>query len=187
MVGIDSEATVSMHQMSNNIVDVMQALSKNKGIRALLYIDDEEPFHPKNDEFIPTAREILDPRSDKRRISPVSFDMNAQINDRTEIRVYYNVGRFDSTGKHIDYNMHIDIICAKELWLIRDPIKGRSLIRPYELMSRVFDVIGHRNLNNLNIGRPTQFQMLSVNERFDAIRIYYNTRDISGNINSLRT
>lgn len=186
MVDTLPENTASLNQMSNNIVDVMQALAQNKGIRALLYVNDAQPLHPKHKDDIPKPHEIISMDSDKRRISPVSFDMTAQLEDRSEIRVYYNIGRFDSSGKHVDYNMHIDIICAKDLWMINDPIKNRSLIRPYEIMSRIFDSIGSNNINKLNIGRPVQFQMLSVNERFDALRIYYNTRDVMGNTDSIR-
>lgn len=179
------EATVSMGHMSNNVVDVMKALAENYGIRALLYIDKDNPLDKEHKEDVPNSLEIIKQRSDKSRISPVSFDMNAQIDDRTEIRVYYNIGRFSKEGRHIDYNMHIDIICAKNLWLITD-VLGNSKIRPYEIMSRIFDVVGQRNINQLNIGRPVQFQMLSVNERFDAIRIYFNTHDIVGDVNKVK-
>lgn len=182
---VSPQSTESLNQMSNNIVDVMQAIAGNQGIRALLYVNDSQPLHPKHKDDIPKPFEIIAPDHDKRRISPVSFDMNAQVEDRSEIRVYYNVGRFDSSGKHVDYNMHIDIICAKNLWMISDPILNRSLIRPYEIMSRIFDEVGKQNRANLKIGRPTQFQMLSVNERFDALRIYYNTNDVMGNIGAI--
>lgn len=173
--------TAGFNQMSNNVVDIMSALAGNKGIRHLLYVDNDQPF---NDEDIPSSREIISPSSNKVRIRPVSFNTEATIKDRTEIRVYYNVGRVDSSGKQIDANMHIDIICAKDLWLIRG-VNGKSLIRPYEIMSRIADEIGAKNRNNLNLGSIVQFQMLSVNEQFDAIRIYYNTKDVSGNINQL--
>lgn len=181
MVMNDIHNTDSLNQMSNNVVDVMNAIAKNQGIRALLYLNDEEPFHPSLRSKIPSAKDIVSPSSTSKRISPVSFNPNAQVEDRSEIRVYYNIGRFDGSGKHVDYNMHIDIICAKELWMIRDSVKGKSLIRPYEIMSRIFDEIGIRNEENNHIGRPVQFQMLSVNPKFDAIRIYYNTADIMGN------
>ena len=179
------EATVSMWHMSNNVVDVMKALADNYGIRALLYIDDDNPLEKEHREDVPNSLEILKQNSDKNRISPVSFNMNAQIDDRTEIRVYYNIGRFSTEGRHIDYNMHIDIICAKNLWMITDT-NGNSKIRPYEIMSRIFDVIGQRNINQINIGKPVQFQMLSVNERFDAIRIYFNTHDIVGDVDKVK-
>lgn len=179
------EATVSMGHMSNNVVDVMKALADNYGIRALLYIDEDNPLDKEHREDVPSSLEILKQNSDKNRISPVSFNMDAQIDDRTEIRVYYNIGRFSTEGKHIDYNMHIDIICAKNLWLITDTL-GNSKIRPYEIMSRIFDVVGQRNINQINIGRPVQFQMLSVNERFDSIRIYFNTQDIVGDIDKVK-
>ena len=179
------EATVSMGHMSNNVVDVMKALADNYGIRALLYIDEDNPLDKEHKEDVPNSLDILKQNSDKNRISPVSFNMNAQVADRTEIRVYYNIGRFSTEGRHIDYNMHIDIICAKNLWLITDAL-GNSKIRPYEIMSRIFDVVGQRNINQINIGRPVQFQMLSVNERFDAIRIYYNTHDIIGDVDKVK-
>ena len=179
------DATASLGQMSNNVVDVMKALAGNKGIRALLYIDDDNPLDKEHRDSIPSDIEIIRGHGDKKRISPVSFDMNAQLDDRTEIRVYYNIGRFSKEGRHVDYNMHIDIICAKNLWLITDAL-GNSKIRPYEIMSRIFDVVGQRNINQINIGRPVQFQMLSVNERFDAIRIYFNTHDIVGDVNKVK-
>lgn len=179
------EATVSMGHMSNNVVDVMKALADNYGIRALLYIDDDNPLDKEHKEDVPSNLEILKQNSDKNRISPVSFNMNAQIDDRTEIRVYYNIGRFSTEGRHIDYNMHIDIVCAKNLWMITDTL-GNSKIRPYEIMSRIFDVVGQRNINQINIGKPVQFQMLSVNERFDAIRIYFNTHDIVGDVDKVK-
>lgn len=179
------EATVSMGHMSNNVVDVMKALADNYGIRALLYIDEDNPLDKEHREVVPNSIEILKQNSDKNRISPVSFNMDAQIDDRTEIRVYYNIGRFSTEGRHIDYNMHIDIICAKNLWLITDTL-GNSKIRPYEIMSRIFDVVGQRNINQINIGKPVQFQMLSVNERFDAIRIYFNTYDIVGDVDKVK-
>lgn len=186
MVKVSPDNTASLHNMSHNVVDIMQALAQNTGIRTLLYIDEEEPFDASYKEDVPKPQEILSTKSDKRRIYPVSFNTSAQVDARTEIRVYYNIGRFDKSGKHIDYNMHIDIICAKDLWLIRDSIKRKSLIRPYEIMSRIIDSTGRHNVNNLNLGGPVQFQMLSVNEQFDAIRIYYNTTDIAGNVDSIR-
>lgn len=179
------DATVSMGHMSNNVVDVMKAIADNYGIRALLYIDEDNPLDKEHKDNVPSSLEILKQNGDKNRISPVSFNMMAQIEDRTEIRVYYNIGRFSREGRHIDYNMHIDIICAKNLWLITDAL-GNSKIRPYEIMSRIFDVVGQRNINQINIGRPVQFQMLSVNERFDSIRIYFNTYDIVGDVDKVR-
>ena len=134
------EATVSMGHMSNNVVDVMKALADNYSIRALLYIDEDNPLDKEHREDVPNSLEIIKQNSDKGRISPVSFNMNAQVADRTEIRVYYNIGQFSTEGRHIDYNMHIDIICAKNLWLIKDAL-GNSKIRPYEIMSRIFDVL----------------------------------------------
>lgn len=178
------DKTKGLDQMSNNVVDIMKAIAKNKGIRHLLSSDSGDPFNTK--ETIPSASQIVSPSYPGRKILPVSFHTDATTEDKTEIRVYYNVGRTDGSGKQIDANLHIDIICAKSLWEIKDRNNSRSLIRPYEIMSRIADEIGADNRNGINIGTISQFQMLSVNEQFDAIRIYYNVMDISGNMNELR-
>lgn len=177
----EDRKTAGFGQMSNNIVELMSAIATNKGIRRLLYLNQENPFHPDYDKRIPTKSEILSSKSKYGRIKPVSFNPEATIEDRTEIRIYYNIGRVDGSGKHVDANIHIDIICAKDLWLIEDAI-GRSKIRPYEILSRISDEIGAQNRNNISIGAMSQFQMLSVNEQFDAIRVYYNIKDIAGDI-----
>lgn len=184
MVSAGIGDTAGFNQMSNNIVEIMSALARNKGIRHLLFIDDSQPFHEKHEGDVPTRDEILSPNSEKMRIRPVSFNTDATTEDRTEIRVYYNIGRVDGSGKQIDANIHIDVVCAKDLWLISG-VNNKSLIRPYEIMSRIADEIGAKNRNGIKIGTISQFQMLSVNEQFDAIRMYYNIKDISGNINHL--
>lgn len=178
----EDRKTAGFGQMSNNVVDLMNAIAKNKGIRRLLYINESDPFNSRHDEDIPTRDEILSTRSEYGRIKPVSFNTDATIEDRSEVRVYYNIGRVDSSGKQVDANIHIDIICAKDLWLIENAI-GRSKIRPYEILSRISDEIGAQNKNSLSLGTMSQFQMLSVNEQFDAIRVYYNIKDIAGDIN----
>lgn len=190
---MEDRKTAGFSQLSNNIVDIMSYIAQNEGIRSLLYVDTPTPFaepskntpQNKKEDAVPDKREILSPASEKNRIKPVSFDTDATTSDKTEIRVYYNVGRVDGSGKQIDANIHIDIICAKNLWMIKDAI-GRSKIRPYEIMSRIADEIGANNRNKINLGRITQFQMLSVNDQFDSIRIYYNTRDIAGDIRHVK-
>lgn len=177
---IEDRKTAGFSQMSNNVVEIMSAIARNKGIRRLLYLNQSDPFNPRYDNRVPDVSEILT-HSRYKRISPVSFNTDATIEDRTEIRVYYNIGRIDSSGKQIDANIHIDIICAKDLWLIEDVLK-RSKIRPYEILSRISDEIGAQNNSGVKIGRMSQFQMLSVNEQFDAIRVYYNVKDIAGDI-----
>lgn len=178
--------TKGLDQLSNNVVDVMKAIARNKGIRHLLSLDSDDPFNPGEEDVIPSASDIVSPSFTGRKILPVSFDTKATTDAKTEIRVYYNVGRIDGSGKKIDANMHIDIICAKSLWQIQDKNGSRSLIRPYEIMSRIADEIGADNRNGINLGRISQFQMLSVNEQFDSIRMYYNIYDISGNMNTLK-
>lgn len=177
----EDRKTAGFGQMSNNVVELMSAIATNKGIRRLLYINERDPFNARYDRRVPTRDEILSNTSKYGRIKPVSFNTEATTEDRTEIRVYYNIGRIDGSGKQVDANLHIDIICAKDLWLIEDAI-GRSKIRPYEILSRVSDEIGANNRNNIKIGTMSQFQMLSVNEQFDAIRVYYNIKDIAGDI-----
>lgn len=178
----EDRKTAGFGQMSNNVVDIMNTIASNKGIRRLLYINESDPFNSRYDKRVPSKDEILSTKSRYGRIKPVSFNTEATIEDRTEVRVYYNIGRIDGSGKQVDANIHIDIICAKDLWLIENAI-GRSKIRPYEILSRISDEIGAQNRNGISLGTMSQFQMLSVNEQFDAIRVYYNIKDIAGDIN----
>lgn len=155
-----------IYNLSKNIVQVMQILKENDGLAELLLNDIKNPFSvPVKDKD-----ELINPNSQNCRIKPFPFDPEAQIEDSSFIRVYYNTGDFNENETIQEMELHIDIIVAKSLWLIND---GRqSLIRPYEIMDRVVDLVGKRSINNLIRLKFDGWQHLSVNTKFDAIRLY---------------
>jgi hypothetical protein len=159
---------VKINTLSKNIVDVMVALSKNEGLARLLVNNADNPF----DSSLPIIdkSKLINPKSESCRIYPYPFDPNATIEDSSFIRVYYNQGDFNENQVIQEMNLHVDIIVAKSLWLCND---GRnSLIRPYEIMDRVIDMIGHRSGNPTIKVKFDGWQHLAVNTKFDAIRLY---------------
>jgi len=157
-----------LESLSKNIVKIMQELSKNQGLVRLLQYNDDNPF----DRNLPDVdgSTLIHPKSVNYKIKPYPFDVEAETGETSTIRVYYNSGDFNENEVISETNLHIDIIVAKELWLINDGTN--SLIRPYEIMSRVTDMVGKRSLNTTIKLRFDGWQHLAVNTKFDAIRLY---------------
>ncbi|UUV46967.1 tail completion protein [Bacillus phage vB_BanS-Thrax5] len=151
--------------LSNNVVRIMTAIAQNEGIRKMLLHNVSDPFQPNLPDT--DYMNIINPAHQLCKIKPYPFDTDAQVEDGSFIRVYYAEGKFDQSETILESTFHIDIIVAKELWLI----KGGK-IRPYELMDRIIDMIGARAVGTgikLNIDG---FQHLAVSTKFDAIRLY---------------
>lgn len=157
-----------MESLSKNIVTIMQQLVKNDGLMKMLVHNEDNPF----DTSLPkiNTNKLIDPTNTCSKILPFPFDITAEVEDNSFIRVYYNDGGFDSSEVIADSRIHIDIIVAKSLWLINDG--ERSLIRPYEMMGRIIDMVGKRSLNCTIKLEFTGWGHLAVNQKFDAIRLY---------------
>ncbi len=168
---------MKMESMSKNIVDVMFELTKNNGLIELLInnnnslplLRDGNALEKKIEDS-KIRKSLIKPNSIASKISPFPFDPDAQLEDESFIRVYYNNGEFNSNEVIGESQLHIDIIVAKSLWLINDG--ERSLIRPYEIMGRVMDMVGKRSLNSTVRLNFEGYQHLAVNTKFDAIRLY---------------
>lgn len=185
--GIESNEIrgLTIERMSTNIVMIMDALASNQAIFELLYFEDDKPFS--HDLEIDTVaknyfeqKTITKSNSMVQRISPIPFNPNVQETSQVFIRVYYNQGSFDGTNIIGNHQLNIDIICAKDLWLINDTVHKLPLVRPYSIMARVIDVLGKgTNADGLNIGEFNGFKHLTVNEKFECIRLYNNTLVLS--------
>lgn len=160
---------IKINNLSNNIVSILDILSNNERLCQLLLHNESNPFFEPN----PTAmKNIANPKSDSCRITPYAFDPEATIEDSSFIRVYYNNGEFDGSEAIQELTLHIDIIVAKNLWLINNDT--RSMIRPYEIMDSIVDSIGRSSWNNkINVNFDS-WTYLAVNTAFDAIRLYSN-------------
>lgn len=159
---------VKLDIMSQSIVDIITKISKNKGIAMLLINNTDNPYSQSiSDNDMSNLTKI---HSDNSKIYPFPFNPEAETKDGSFIRVYYNYGELDSSETIADLDLHIDIVVAKQLWLINDGTK--SYIRPYEIMGRVIDLIGRRSSRDTIGIEINGFQHLSVNNSFDAIRVY---------------
>lgn len=180
---------LTIDRMSSNVILVMEALARNESIFKLLYFKDSSPF--KHDIQNPILQEDVKARnvfvngdikkinSVNNKITPLPFNPEAQENDEVFIRIYYNQGSIGSNEIIHSAQMHIDIICAKSLWLVDDEVRRIPLVRPYALMSRVMELVGNKNDNNeVKVGNFVGFQHLSVNNKFECIRMYYNTMQL---------
>lgn len=169
-----------IYKMSDDIVGIMNALRYNDRLVNLLIIDETEASftndnRPKNfintDDIDKKNIQIVKQDSAFCRIHPTPFNPEAEENDKTMLRIYYNQGEFDSEII-TESSLHIDIIVAKSLWLIYDESEGRQIIRPYEIIDCIIDTIGRRSGNPLVSINFTGYQHLAVNTKFDAIRLY---------------
>lgn len=165
--------------MSKNVVNIMIQLAKNDALVKLLVNNDNTPF---DEEVSLKMSELINPNSPDAKILPFPFDVDTAIEDSASIRVYYNDGEFDSSEVIAESQLHIDIICARSIWLMNDGKTtdtypngdGNSKIRPYEIMGRVVDLLGRRSINSTIRLNFESYQHLYINAKYDAIRLYCN-------------
>lgn len=157
-----------LESLSKNIVTIMDELAKNDGLARLLVNNVSNPFS--NSLPVIDLSKLTNQKSDLCRIHPYPFDPDAQVEDNSFIRVYYPNGQFNENEVIAETQVNIDIIVAKSLWLIDDGLK--KMIRPYEIMSRVTDMIGRGSLNATIKLKFSGWNHLAVNTKFDAIRLY---------------
>jgi hypothetical protein len=156
-----------LESLSKNIVTIMDELAKNDGLARLLVHNVNNPFSPSLPAI--DKSKLINQKSELCRIHPFPFDPEAQIEDASFIRIYYPNGRFNENEVIAESQINIDIVVAKSLWLIDDG--QRRLIRPYEIMSRVVDMVGKRGIGLIKL-KFNGWNHLAVNTRFDAIRLY---------------
>lgn len=177
---------VKMRYMSKSLINAMTALSQDEGLVKLLLNDEDTPLScelPMN--FVNSGKsnvkkfsKIIQQSSSFCRISPIPFSLDIETEEGSFIKMYYQKGEFDNAEIMNSLSFNIDIIVAKRLWLIHDDLTGERLIRPYEIMDRVIDILGKNAIGNNYKMDITDFQHLSVNDKFDSIRIYCESYQI---------
>lgn len=155
--------------MSKNIVNIISELAKNDGLIRLLANDIEKPLSKPSQIGLSS---LVNPKNSESRILPFPFDVDATTEEGSFLRIYYNDGEFDESGVIAESKIHIDIICSRNLWLINDDNSNYSLIRPYEILSRIVSTIGRRSANPIIRLDIQGYQHLYINKKFDAIRLY---------------
>ena len=159
---------MKLESMSKNIVGTMITLSRNEMLRRLICVNDN-PYDLTKP--IPEYQEVINPSSEKARIHPYAFNAeNSEEEVGVFVRVYYNDGDFNENEVIAESQLHVDIICHKDLWLINN---GReSIIRPYDIAGRVIDLVGRRSIGTHSKLKFTGYQHLYINRKFECIRLY---------------
>lgn len=154
--------------MSKNLTEVLAKLAKNDALCKLLINESAEPLKG----ILPPSisNTIIRPTSEFARIFPYPFSEDSVSEDGVFLRVYYNNGELNASEVIGEAQLHIDIVCAKSLWLIRTE-RGSS-VRPYEIMSRVMDSVGKKSVGSGIKLSFRRYQHMYVNQQFDAIRLY---------------
>ena len=164
-------------KLSNAVVRIMDRIASDEDIFKLLYFEDEKSLSY-NLNNLPKAKKAFDEKhiikngSDSQRVKPYPFNSIAQEKHQCFIRIYFNQGSIDKGGFIAKNQINIDIIVSQGLWLTSDPSKKLKLIRPYAIMSRLIDVLESERMDRLP--KPTGYSHLTVNEKFECIRIYAN-------------
>jgi hypothetical protein len=154
--------------MSRNIVRILKLLSKNDMLVRLIANNQDNPLsHPVTLQ----TKDLINPRADDAKFLPFPFDVEAQTEDGSFVRIYYNQGEFNEGETISEAQLNIDIIVAKSLWLIYDDTKKESLIRPYEIMERIVDLLGRKGIGDIRL-EIDGYQHLYINTKFDCIRLY---------------
>ena len=152
--------------MAKNVVNVIKVLASNEMIGRLLQYEDS--YNMKLMKPIPS--QIMNPKNDDCRIFPFPFDVEATDVENSFIRVYYNSGGFNENETIAEAKIHIDIIVPKGMWLLNN---GKdSLIRPYDIMGRVIDLVGRNSVGHSVKLNFEGYQHLYINTKFDCIRLY---------------
>lgn len=162
--------------MSKNIINCMKQLSKNNALVELLINNnnslplllDGSGLQAKITDNV--RNDLINPTSDTSKIHPYPFNPEATTTDGSFIRIYYNSGTLDDAEAISESQINIDIIVAKSMWLINDG--QNSMIRPYEIMGRVIDMLGKNSINNTIRLSFEGYQHLYINTKFDCIRLY---------------
>jgi len=160
---------MKLETMSKNVVSVVWTLAHNPMLGRLLTTDFADPYDVEKYPA-PDPKELMNPNSSDAKIFPYPFDADATTLDGSFIRVYYNDGDFNSNETIAEAQLHIDIIVSKDLWLIHND-RNESLIRPYDIMGRVIDLVGRRSIGKGAKIKFTGYQHLYVNTQFDCIRL----------------
>ena len=170
---------MKMESMSKNIVAIITELQKVQVLMRLTLNDVNDPYQMAVSQI--QINEASDPKNPNARILPYPFDPEATIDDGSFIRAYYNNGDFDDSEVIAESNIFIDIIVAKSLWLIHDSNLNESRIRPYEMMGHIINKVGKRSLGSTIRLKINGYQHMSVNTKFECIRLYCEYYSVESN------
>ncbi|MDH6674432.1 hypothetical protein M2277_005124 [Paenibacillus sp. LBL] len=155
---------VKLELLSPNLVQVLNQLIADKEIAKYLFYNQKNPLS-QPDIALPATNLMF------KNIFPYPFDLTAAVADSTQIRVYYPNGELHNREIIQDSKIVFDIVVAKSLWLVND---GAALLRPYEIMRNIVGLFSDKSVGTVGRINFSRFFHLTVNDKFDAIRLEGN-------------
>lgn len=152
---------VKLELLSPNLVIILNEIIKDNEIAKYLYYNQSNPLS-QVDIPLPAKNLMF------KNVYPYPFDNSAAATDTSQVRAYYPNGLFENREIIHDTRIVFDIIVAKSLWLVND---GSPLIRPYEIMKNIVNLFSDKSVGTLGKINFHRFVHLTVNEKFDAIRV----------------
>lgn len=170
--------------LSTATVSVMEALGKDEDIFKLMYYGHENALgvdlsaDPVGNRIFSNGEHYKHGNVNQ-KIEPYPLSPELQVSHECFIRCYFNQGSVLRENNHWSTNqMNIDIICSHGLWLTADRTDKLKIVRPYAIMSRVYDLLQltEKDLNKLP--QPSGYQQFTVNETFECLRVYANLDNV---------
>lgn len=152
---------VKLELLSPNLVLILNEIIQDKEIAKYLYYNQSNPL-TQPDIPLPAKNLMF------KNVFPYPFDNAATVADGSQVRVYYPNGYFENREIISDTAIVFDIIVAKSLWLVND---GSALLRPYEIMKNIVTLFSDRSVGTVGRINFNRFVHLTVNDKFDAIRL----------------
>ena len=181
---LDEQAEIQAYtidKMSTAIVRIMDTLKEDEDIFKLLYFKDAKSLgRPLDTE----AKKVFDngliikEKDDNQKIKAYPFDPEPAISEGIFVRIYFSDGTLGKDGVYSKSQLNLDIICSHDMWLTSDSESKVKIVRPYGLMSRINQILTKERVDKLPV--PIGFTHLTVNSKFECIRVYLDTIAIEG-------
>lgn len=164
-------AKKKLDNLSKSVIAIMKVILTNKNVMQLVVRDNDKPFEKNvTDEELLKVGNPLD--KENGRVLPFPFSPFASTKEQTTIRAYFPTGKLDSSSVWRDTDIIIDIVVARGIWLIENEVREHE-IRPYRIMSELVTLLDKEAVDPMGKLEFKGFEHLSVNQEFDAIRMFF--------------
>lgn len=164
-------ANYNLDLLSPNLILILKTAAQSDSLNKYLYYDVEQP----------TLQPSLADRNIllMNKMWPMRFDEQIEIEDCSQLRVYYLNGDFANDMVVSEMNVVFDIIVAKSLWLINES-DGSSSVRPYSIANELIKQFRNKSVGTVGKLLFKNFRHIAVNNKFDGIRLVAKMTGFSG-------